>query len=137
MPRHRQYVDATPPAAPAHLTAAEREVFDATAAFLLGRAALGNADAHAIELYAAAVVRARRLDAILRERGETNAKGAPSSLLAVASQAHSNARSWARLLGIGPAARRDMPRDEHGDDGAGSALAKLLREPARPRKAPQ
>jgi len=33
MPRFRPYVDATPPAAPAHLTAAERKVFDATAAF--------------------------------------------------------------------------------------------------------
>ena len=53
---------------------------------------------------------------------------------AVEHQAHSNARSWARLLGVGPAARREMPRDEHGDDGESSALAKLLREPARPRK---
>ena len=40
---------------------------------LLGRDALGGADANAI---AAAVVRARNLDAVLRERGETNAKGA-------------------------------------------------------------
>ena len=78
----------------------------------------------------------RKLDAVLRERGVTNAKGAPSTLLAAVYQAHSKARSWARLLGIGPSARRDMARVEPGDDGAeGSTLARLLANQRRPHKA--
>jgi P27 family predicted phage terminase small subunit len=97
---------------PAHLKGDARRIWRRVVAHLAKNGFLLSIDAYAVENFALAVIRQRRIAAELESADLIDADGKPNPLLKVAEATAATVKNLGHVLGLNPMARKSLPVKE-------------------------